>query len=65
MNSTEGGVTKEDFEGLVRHGPKGDVKGSLEHLRKLVLLGGVDADADGMVWLPSLPFPSSPTSTTI
>ena len=50
MNSTEG-ETKEDLEGLVRHGPKGDVMASLKQFRKLVLLGGMVADADGMVRL--------------
>ena len=41
--------SKDDIESLVRQGPKGDVLGGLDCLRKWVLLDGVDADGDGMV----------------
>lgn len=41
--------SKDDLETLVRQGTKGDAMGSLDKLRRLVLLDGVDADSDGMV----------------
>lgn len=40
---------REQFDNLLRHGPKGDVRGSLDRLRFLVLSDGLDADSDGMV----------------
>ena len=42
-------VVKDDIEAIVRQGPRGDLAGSLERLRKAVLLEGIDADSDGMV----------------
>ncbi|MCJ1306402.1 hypothetical protein MMC25_000044 [Agyrium rufum] len=67
-NSSETNV-KEDFEVLVRSGPRGDVMSGLKQLRKLVLLGGVDADVDGMsqlriyTWLILLNAPAFSTDT--
>ncbi|MCJ1350406.1 MAG: hypothetical protein MMC33_000387 [Icmadophila ericetorum] len=63
------GIAKEQFENLIRHGPKGDVRGSLNRLRYLVLSDGLDADSDGMshhriyVWLILLNCPPLPTDT--
>ena len=42
-------LAREQFDNLLRHGPKGDVRGSLDRLRFLVLSDGLDADSDGMV----------------
>ncbi|MCJ1479785.1 hypothetical protein MMC13_008471 [Lambiella insularis] len=49
--------SKEDVEVLIRQGPKGDLSGSLDLLRRSVLLDGLEADSDGMsqlriyIWL--------------
>ena len=48
-NSGADANPKDDLEMLVRQGTKGDTMGSLDKLRRLVLLDGVDADSDGMV----------------
>ena len=47
---TPDGSSKDEIESLVRQGPKGDVLGSLDNLRRLILLDGLEADSDGMVW---------------
>lgn len=48
-NSGADANPKDDLETVVRQGTKGDAMGSLDKLRRLVLLDGVDADSDGMV----------------
>ena len=40
---------KDQLKGLISHGPKGDVEGSLRRLRHLILEDGLEADNDGMV----------------
>ena len=40
---------KDELKSLLRRGPKGDVIGALQDLRHLILVDGLDADADGMV----------------
>ncbi|MCJ1338777.1 hypothetical protein MMC09_004066 [Bachmanniomyces sp. S44760] len=61
--------SKDDIESLVRQGPKGDVLGGLDCLRKWVLLDGVDADGDGMsqlriyIWLILLNAPPLATDS--
>ena len=42
---------KDELEILIRQGPKGDVSGSLDILRRLVLDDGLHSDSDGMVRL--------------
>jgi hypothetical protein len=44
--------SKEEVELLMKHGPRGDVHGSLATLRRFVLLDGLVADSDGMVSTP-------------
>lgn len=40
---------KEELEGLIRNGPKGDLSLALQNLRHWILCDGMDADSDGMV----------------
>ena len=40
---------KDDLKSLLRRNPKGNVLGSLEELRFLILTDGLEADSDGMV----------------
>ena len=40
---------KDELKSLLRRGPKGDVINALQDLRHLILVDGLDADADGMV----------------
>ena len=40
---------KDELKSLMRRGPKGDVINALQDLRHLILVDGLDADADGMV----------------
>ena len=43
---------KDELRNLIRHGPRGNVPDSLQSLRHWILVDGLEADADGMVWLP-------------
>ena len=47
---------KTELKTLIRRNPKGDVLGSLDDLRHLILVDGLEADTDGMVrpvdWTP-------------
>ena len=47
--------SRDEIEILLRQGPKGDVLGSLASLRQSVLLDGLVADSDGMVYLHDHP----------
>ena len=40
---------KEELDSLIRLGPNGDVSGSLDNLRHLILIDGLDAASDGLV----------------
>ena len=47
---------KEELERLMRQGPKADVNGGLALLRRMIILDGMVADSDGMVYSSPQPY---------
>ena len=46
---------KDELKSLMTHGPQDDMEVSLQHMRRLILEGGMDAEHDGTVLLRSIP----------
>ena len=50
-----------EIENIMRGGPQGDIPGSMDKIRKAIVLDGVEQDSDGMVQLLTHPYQSRPS----